>query len=79
MPISAPCFDGESTHIAVCWSQSLEVRRMDQQTVPVARSKKQKPARWESQAKGGIRPETLREIRRIAAEMIAPFFWDFQR
>ena len=50
---------------------------MDQQTVPVARSKKQKPARWESQAKGGIRPETLREIRRIAAEMIAPFLLGF--
>lgn len=50
---------------------------MDQQTVPVARSKKQKPARWESQAKRGIRPETLREIRRIAAEMIAPFLLGF--
>ena len=50
---------------------------MDQQTVPVARSKKQKPARWESQAKGGIRPETLREIRRIAAELIAPFLLGF--
>lgn len=50
---------------------------MDQQTVPVARSKKQKQDRWEAQPKGRVRPDALREIRRIAAEMIAPFLLGF--
>lgn len=50
---------------------------MDQQSVPVARGKKQKQARWEAKPRRGIRPEALREIRRIAAEMIAPFLLGF--
>ena len=50
---------------------------MDGSRPPVARSKKQKPADGSPRQREGIRPETLREIRRIAAEMIAPFLLGF--
>ena len=50
---------------------------MDGAPTPVMRGKKQKPGRWDTKEKVFTATENLREMRRIAVKMLAPFLLGF--
>ena len=52
---------------------------MDGAPMPVMRGKKQKLGRWDTKEKVFTATENLREMRRIAVKMLAPFLWAFVR